>query len=132
MALLQHVGFQVLQHHHQLLKTVAIGRSDKWHAVEKHFLSLPGNDKCSACAGTTKLQVHHKMPFHKDPADELDLNNLITLCMGSEDCHIRCGHGDSFQYYNPDVVADAFKALAMTPANRIAFFDTLKSKRLKL
>ena len=42
---------------------------------------------------------------------ELDLNNLITLCMDKE-CHLKVGHGNDFKDYNPDVEADAARVLA--------------------
>jgi len=85
-------------------------RSDRWPTVRKHYLSL--HPKCAACGGSTLLQVHHEKPFHDDPTLELDLNNLITLCMGKTECHLMIGHGGSFKQYNPNVVADALAAAA--------------------
>jgi len=52
------------------------------------------------------------MPFHLDPAKELDPTNLITLCMSKKECHLYIGHGGSFKQYNPNVRSDAAQALA--------------------
>jgi hypothetical protein len=87
-----------------------VTRSSEWPTVRKHFLE--SHPKCEACGGTTQLQVHHKMPFHDDPSLELHPDNLISLCMGPRDCHIKVGHGDSFKWYNPNVEADAAELLA--------------------
>jgi hypothetical protein len=84
-------------------------RSPKWPHVEKLHLKL--EPSCAACGTTKKLNVHHKKPFHLFPQLELDLNNLITLCMDKE-CHIKIGHGGNFKDYNPDVAEDAAKVLA--------------------
>lgn len=83
-------------------------RSPKWPHVEKLHLKL--EPTCAACGSTKKLNVHHKKPFHLFPQLELDLNNLITLCMDKQ-CHIKIGHGGDFKSYNPDVAEDAAKVL---------------------
>jgi hypothetical protein len=41
------------------------------------------------------------------PHLELDIENLVTLCMGDYDCHLKLGHGGSFRCYNPRVREDA-------------------------
>jgi hypothetical protein len=46
-------------------------------------------------------------PFHLKPELELDLKNLIVLCMGPNECHLLLGHGDNFKKYNPYIAADA-------------------------
>lgn len=89
---------------------VSAKRSDKWPTVEKHFREA--HPTCAACGGKDRLNVHHCMPFHLDPAKELDPNNLITLCMGEKECHLHIGHGGSFKQYNPNVRKDAAEALA--------------------
>ena len=88
---------------------VSTARSPKWPHVEKLHLKL--EPVCAACGSSKKLNVHHKRPFHLFPQLELDLNNLITLCMDKE-CHIKIGHGGNFKDYNPDVAEDAAKVLA--------------------
>ena len=84
-------------------------RSPKWPHVEKLHLKL--EPACAACGSVKKLNVHHKKPFHLFPELELDLNNLITLCMDKE-CHEKIGHGGNFKDYNPNIVEDAAKVLA--------------------
>ena len=84
-------------------------RSPKWPHVEKLHLKL--EPVCAACGSSKKLNVHHKKPFHLFPELELDLNNLITLCMDKE-CHEKIGHGGNFKDYNPDVAEDSAKVLA--------------------
>jgi 5-methylcytosine-specific restriction protein A len=84
-------------------------RSSKWPGVEHAFRAL--HPTCAACGGSARLNVHHMKPFHLDPALELDPRNLITLCMGPLECHIRIGHGDDFKAYNPSVELDAAKVL---------------------
>jgi len=83
-------------------------RSPKWPHVEKLHLKL--EPTCAACGTNKKLNVHHKKPFHLFPELELDLHNLITLCMDKE-CHIKIGHGGNFKDYNPDVAEDSAKVL---------------------
>ena len=103
-----------------------MARSHKWPGVEK--LHLKFHPVCEACGSDKKLNVHHKKPFHLFPQLELDMNNLITLCMDKQ-CHIKIGHGDNFKDYNPDVEADAQKVRA-----NIALFEEVsedaKKKRL--
>ena len=102
-------GINLLRH---AMRDVGTGakRSDKWPTVEKHFREA--HPTCAACGGNKNLNVHHCMPFHLDPAKELDPTNLITLCMGEKECHLHIGHGGSFKQYNPNVREDAADALA--------------------
>ena len=79
-------------------------RSPKWPHVEKLHLKL--EPSCAACGSTKKLNVHHKKPFHLFPELELDMHNLITLCMDKE-CHEKIGHGGNFKDYNPEVAEDS-------------------------
>ncbi len=103
-------------------------RSDKWPKVEHQYLDL--HPKCQACNGILHLNVHHKIAFAHNPSLELDLGNLITLCMGPLECHIRIGHGDNFQYYNPNVELDAATVLAR-PDQRGAVEAKAKAARIK-
>ena len=113
-------------------RDVAVGhgmkRSPKWPGVEK--LHLKFHPICEACGSSKNLNVHHKKPFHLFPEHELDMNNLITLCMDVEkECHIKIGHGDNFKDYNPDVEVDSEKVRA-----DISLFESVaeeaKKKRL--
>lgn len=85
-------------------------RSSLWPHARK--LALENQKTCLACDTDDTLQVHHAKPFHDFPEDELKQSNLRVLCMGPNECHVKLGHGDSFQWYNPNVDADiaAFKA----------------------
>ena len=87
-------------------------RSSHWDEVRDEFLK--SHSSCAACGSANKLQVHHKLPFHLHPELELDPNNLITLCMDINECHLEIGHGGSFQYYNPKVEIHAQRFLAET------------------
>jgi 5-methylcytosine-specific restriction enzyme A len=83
-------------------------RSGKWPALRKKWLEL--NPKCAVCGGKKKLEVHHKMPFHLDPAKELDINNLITLCEEDTDgvnCHLLFGHLGNFRSLNAQIDIDS-------------------------
>jgi hypothetical protein len=104
-----------------------VSRSDKWPTVEHHFKAA--NPTCAACGSNVRLQIHHQHPFHLHPELELDPANLISLCMGPNDCHILIGHGDNFKAYNPDVLADAAAAKA-DPTKLKAIQAAAKTKRL--
>lgn len=80
-------------------------RSPEWATARRHWLKV--NGFCASCYSMNRLQVHHIMPFHLKPELELDPNNFITLCMDKNECHLRIGHGDDWQSYNPFVVQDA-------------------------
>jgi 5-methylcytosine-specific restriction enzyme A len=102
-------------------------RSPKWRSVEKAFKE--SHPTCAACGGKRLLQIHHEKPFHLHPELELDPNNLITLCMGKFECHIRIGHGDNFQFYNPLVRRDASVVLAHPERREVVEHDA-KIRRL--
>ena len=94
-----------------------VERSHKWPAVQR--LHLKFEPKCACCGSTKKLNVHHKKPFHLFPELELDLNNLITLCMDKE-CHLKIGHGGNFKDYNPNIDEDA-----KTLSSNIELFESV-------
>lgn len=85
-------------------------RSPQWPGVERKFRKTQST--CAACGCTTRIQVHHVKPFHMHPELELDPSNLISLCMGPNECHLKIGHGDNFKDANPNVREDAAAALA--------------------
>ena len=102
-------------------------RSPQWPHVEKTFLAT--HSSCAACGLSKSLNVHHKKPFHLHPEDELDPTNLISLCMGPNECHIRVGHGDNFKAYNPNVEKDAAESL-VNAAARQSIWARAKANRL--
>lgn len=77
-------------------------RSPDWKKIRKQHLLL--QPFCQACGKINDLEVHHIVPVHVDPAKELDLNNLITLC--SKQCHLTFGHLMDYKSWNKDVVND--------------------------
>lgn len=80
-------------------------RSDKWPQVRAAHLKV--EPVCQCCGEKDNLQVHHKQPFHLQPALELDPSNLITLCEHpSRNCHILFGHLRNFKSYNPTCSED--------------------------
>jgi 5-methylcytosine-specific restriction protein A len=85
-------------------------RNPLWAHLEREFKA--DHPTCAACGMKDKLQVHHMKPFHLKPELELDPDNLITLCMGTFECHLRIGHGGNFRAYNPNVEMDSEIALA--------------------
>jgi hypothetical protein len=107
------------------LKKTAV-RSPEWPTVRRKHLEK--NPKCAACGGTRLCQVHHKKPFHLDPALELDPENLITLCIAKL-CHIDIGHGDDYKAYNPNVEKDAALSLQI-PEKRAQIEAQAKAARL--
>lgn len=77
-------------------------RSSAWPKTEKAWLTV--HDTCAACGGRVRLNVHHKTPFHVQPELELDMRNLITLCMEiDKHCHLKLGHGGNFKAFVPFV-----------------------------
>lgn len=94
---------------HKLRDVGGPERSGKWRTIEKKFLL--DNPVCAACGGQKRLNAHHMKPYHIDPADELNVENLITLCMGKLECHIMIGHCGNFKLYNPNVREDAARVL---------------------
>ena len=104
-------------------------RSGKRRTVEKEHLER--QPQCAACDSTKHLNVHHIESFVLHPQLELDPNNLITLCMGKFECHIRIGHGGSFDHggYNPNVVMDAATVLK-APALRAEIEAKAKAARV--
>lgn len=104
-------------------------RSSEWAEVRDNFLLSHPN--CAACGGTEKLQVHHIIPFHVDESLELEEDNLITLCMGKNECHLEIGHGDSWRCYNPKVKDDA-KNFLKNPDHRKFLTEEIKARRIHM
>ena len=87
-------------------RTFGAARSPKWSEVQKSFIAL--HSTCAVCGTKGKLlnplNVHHRLPFHKDPSKELDENNLITLC---RKCHFIFGHLNNWSSWNVTIKEDA-------------------------
>lgn len=83
-------------------------RSSQWPKIRKRHLSL--YPVCEVCGGTSKLEVHHIVPFHEDPSLELNENNLMTLCESASYgvvCHLFIGHFGNYKLSNPYARLDA-------------------------
>lgn len=104
-------------------------RSPRWDDVRDSFLCA--NPACAACGGTFMLQVHHVVPFHVEAGLELEETNLLTLCMGEFDCHLKLGHGGSFRHYNPQVREHAVSFLNSSPGRRLALLKEAKKHRVR-
>lgn len=86
------------------LKLGGMQRNSQWSKVRNEFLKR--NPYCAICKTKKSLQVHHCRPFHLFPEEELNPNNLITLCE-DKNCHLRFGHLYSFKSFNPNIKEDA-------------------------
>ena len=89
---------------HQIKDVGLPKRSGHWPTLEKHFLEA--NPACVICGSKTRLNVHHKKPFHLYPELELEPSNLITLCMSRKECHLLIGHCDNFRSWNRHLARD--------------------------
>jgi len=125
--------FHKIRHAYRVAKSLLrerrkrTARSPHWDEVQHAYVKE--HPSCAACGGSTRLQVHHRKPFHLFPALELDPSNLIGLCMGAFECHIRIGHGDDFKAFNPDVALDS-QTVRLAPDQRPKVEALAKAKRL--
>jgi len=84
-------------------------RSGKWRKVRKaHLAKFP---RCAVCGLKSKVEVHHVIPFHLAPDQELNPDNLTTLCENKKwgiTCHLLVGHLGNYRRVNPGVKADSY------------------------
>jgi len=72
-------------------------RSSQWRTVRNaHIESHPN---CIVC-GRNADQVHHAIPFSRDPSKELDPDNLRSMC---SKCHLVVGHLSHYGNWNRDI-----------------------------
>ena len=83
-------------------RTFGVARDSRWPTARKYHLKI--QDKCQACGKRKNLEVHHCTPVHKDPTQELNPQNFITLC---STCHLLFGHLGSWYSYNEFVREDS-------------------------
>jgi len=102
-------------------------RSSGWDAVRDAYLAA--HPTCAACGGTNLLQVHHIVPFSVAPDLELEVSNLLTLCMGDFDCHLRLGHGGSFRCHNPRVLEDVAVFRCASIGGRLVVLSEARARR---
>jgi hypothetical protein len=83
-------------------------RAKGWRKARRtHILE---NSKCAICGLTSKLEVHHIIPFHVAPHLELDPRNLVTLCENKKygiNCHLLIGHLGNYRRVNTEFQTDA-------------------------
>lgn len=81
-------------------------RSPRWGTVRRnHIAQFPNCAVCGRKGTTLKPNaVHHKVPFHKNPALELEESNLITLCQPH---HLLFGHFMDWKSFNVNVESDS-------------------------
>ena len=100
--------FRFIQRVRDFFRGIPFGavRSSKWSQTQKEHLILEPN--CRVCGTIGKLlnrlNVHHIIPFWKDPSKENDHKNLITLC---RICHFLFGHLKSWFSWNINIKEDA-------------------------
>ncbi len=76
-------------------------RSSKWRKVRKVHLAAHPN--CAICLSKKKVEVHHIIPFHYAPDQELELDNLVSLCENKKygiNCHLLVGHLGNYRRIN--------------------------------
>jgi hypothetical protein len=73
-------------------------RSSRWPKVMRAYLA--GHPTCEACGSKHDLNVHHVLPFHLDPRQELEPKNLVTLCRFH---HFDLGHLGDWKAFFPGV-----------------------------
>lgn len=81
-------------------------RSASFDALAQSVIALRA--RCCACAGSAQLQTHHVVV---GSALEFERSNILVLCMGANECHLRIGHGGDWRRRNPTVVFDAAESL---------------------
>ncbi len=83
-------------------------RSRKWRGVRaEHLRDQP---ECQVCGLSSRVEVHHIIPFHVAPHLELDPRNLVTLCENKKygiNCHLLIGHLGNYRRVNTDFHVDA-------------------------
>lgn len=88
-----------------LTSAVSAPRDARWPAVRNAYIS--SHSTCAAC-GHQATTVHHVIPFHLSPSDELNPTNLISLC---DRCHFLLGHLCDWRAFNPTIRADSSNLL---------------------
>jgi len=95
-----------------LSQTIEIlSRSGRWRTVRARHLVV--QNACQACGTDGELEVHHIKPVHAG-GDELDPDNLITLC---RPCHFALGHACDWRAWRPEITALA-KHIRRSPVMR--------------
>ena len=76
-------------------------RSSKWRKVRKVHLKV--NPTCAICESKKRVEVHHIIPFHLAQDQELEPDNLVSLCQNKKygiHCHLLVGHLGNYKRIN--------------------------------
>jgi len=89
------------------LGSMGASRSPKWEQFKKQF-ELTHPKICAVCGRKNKNQLHHKLPFHISPENELNADNVMWLCegLGTGNHHLWWGHLGNFKSWNVNVTED--------------------------
>ena len=74
-------------------------RSSQWPKVRAAHLEK--HPACAVTGDTSDVDVHHIVPFDKEPAIECEPGNLITLSNKPVSPHLLFGHLGNFKCVNP-------------------------------
>ena len=93
-----------------------VPRSPQWPAFLKRFLA---GKACAVCGRRDEpLTGHHIVPFHVDPARELDASNVLPVCDDSPTrrCHLLVCHLGDWRLWNRQAREHAATLLAARQA----------------
>jgi len=82
-------------------------RSSQWPKFRKAMIAA--RPYCAACLSPSNLELHHIVPYSKDPTKELDQSNVVVLCESKKfgvNCHRFFGHLGDYKKHNPDCFDD--------------------------
>jgi len=87
----------------QDIEILGIPRSNEWKRIRsEHLKKFP---ECAVCGSEDNVVPHHIIPFHADKSQELNPENLISLCENRTfNCHLFFGHLKNWKKYNSNVV----------------------------
>lgn len=89
-----------------LERSFGVPRAPGWKRLRRTWLKEFPN--CAVCGTDREVVPHHVVPFHVNPARELDRGNLLTLCPPD---HWLVGHLCNWSSHNKDVRRDAARWL---------------------
>src|SRR3990167_2597292 len=78
-------------------RTFGQARDSGWSDFRKTCIKK----ECEVCGAKYFLELHHIIPFWISPDLELFPSNVVTLCGGVRNCHLRFGHLGFWKSYNP-------------------------------
>ena len=88
------------------IMALSVPRSSRWRKLRKKFIKE--NPRCEVCGSDQNVVPHHITPVHVNFEQELNENNLITLCTNKTfNCHLFFGQLRNWSKYNPNIVEDA-------------------------